>query len=208
MLTARAAGRWSRCGTRCCRSRSGAAGRSRALDRAARATRRCSRRSLRSGSGRPRPGVAGRGRPTIAMQTYVRLMVVKHRTGWGYETLMREVSDSIHLRRFCLIAIDRAGAGRVDGPQAHPPAGCGGGARDHPDGDREGAAREALPAAGGQDRLDRRGGRRALADRRRARADGVARARAGGHASSRRRSARSAPRSAIARGRWAAGCGR
>ncbi len=43
---------------------------------------------------------AGRGRPTIAMETYVRLMVVKHRSGWGYETLMREISDSLHLRRF------------------------------------------------------------------------------------------------------------
>ena len=40
------------------------------------------------------------------MQVYVRLMVLKHRYGWGYETLMREVSDSLHLRRFCLIAID------------------------------------------------------------------------------------------------------
>jgi IS5 family transposase len=48
---------------------------------------------------------ASRGRPTISMQTYVRLMVVKHRTGWGYETLMREVADSFHLRRFCLIAL-------------------------------------------------------------------------------------------------------
>ena len=45
------------------------------------------------------------GRPTIAMQTYVRLMVVKHRYGWGYETLVREVSDSLHLRRFCLIGL-------------------------------------------------------------------------------------------------------
>jgi IS5 family transposase len=45
------------------------------------------------------------GRPTISMQTYVRVMVVKQRTGWGYETLMREVSDSLHLRRFCLIAL-------------------------------------------------------------------------------------------------------
>src|SRR2546423_11528268 len=45
------------------------------------------------------------GRPTISMATYVRLMVVKQRTGWGYETLMREVSDSIHLRRFCLVAL-------------------------------------------------------------------------------------------------------
>lgn len=49
----------------------------------------------------------GHGRPTIAMASYVRLMVVKQRTGWGYETLVREVSDSLHLRRFCLIAIDR-----------------------------------------------------------------------------------------------------
>jgi IS5 family transposase len=32
-------------------------------------------------------------------------MVIKQRTGWGYETLVREVSDSIHLRRFCLIAL-------------------------------------------------------------------------------------------------------
>jgi transposase, IS5 family len=48
----------------------------------------------------------GHGRPTIAMASYVRLMVVKQRTGWGYETLVREVSDSLHLRRFCLIALD------------------------------------------------------------------------------------------------------
>ena len=48
---------------------------------------------------------AGRGRPTIAMETYVRLMLVKHRSGWGCETLMREVSDSIHLRRFCRIGM-------------------------------------------------------------------------------------------------------
>jgi len=47
----------------------------------------------------------GHGRPTISMSTYVRLMVLKHRTGWGFETLMREVSDSLHLRRFCLIAL-------------------------------------------------------------------------------------------------------
>ena len=49
----------------------------------------------------------GRGRPSISMASFVRLMIVKQRTGWGYETLVREVSDSLHLRRFCLIAIDR-----------------------------------------------------------------------------------------------------
>jgi transposase, IS5 family len=48
-----------------------------------------------------------RGRPSIAMATFVRLMVVKQRTGWGYETLVREVSDSLHLPRFCLISIDQ-----------------------------------------------------------------------------------------------------
>jgi IS5 family transposase len=47
------------------------------------------------------------GRPTIAMETYVRLMVVKQRSGWGYETLVKEVSDSLHLRRFCLIAVNQ-----------------------------------------------------------------------------------------------------
>jgi transposase, IS5 family len=45
------------------------------------------------------------GHPTIPMEVYVRLMIVKARTGWGYETLVREVSDSLHLRRFCLIAL-------------------------------------------------------------------------------------------------------
>jgi transposase, IS5 family len=47
----------------------------------------------------------GHGRPTIPMGSLVRLMVVKQRTGWGYETLVREVSDSLHLRRFCLLPL-------------------------------------------------------------------------------------------------------
>jgi IS5 family transposase len=45
------------------------------------------------------------GRPTIPMASFVRLMVIKQRTGWGYQTLVREVSDSLHLRRFCLLAL-------------------------------------------------------------------------------------------------------
>jgi IS5 family transposase len=49
--------------------------------------------------------VEATGRPTIPMATYLRLMVVKQRTGWGYETLVREVSDSLHLRRFCLLSL-------------------------------------------------------------------------------------------------------
>ena len=45
------------------------------------------------------------GRPTIAMETYIRLMVLKQRYRWGYRTLVAEVSDSIHLRRFCRISL-------------------------------------------------------------------------------------------------------
>jgi IS5 family transposase len=45
------------------------------------------------------------GRPTMPMDTFVRLMVLKHRYGWGYRTLMAEVSDSLHLRRFARIGI-------------------------------------------------------------------------------------------------------
>ncbi len=47
----------------------------------------------------------GHGRPTIAMGLFVRLMVIKQRSGWGYETLVREVSDSLHLRRFCGLSL-------------------------------------------------------------------------------------------------------
>jgi transposase, IS5 family len=45
------------------------------------------------------------GRPSIPMATYVRLMVLKHRYGWGYERLVGQVADSFHLRRFCRISI-------------------------------------------------------------------------------------------------------
>jgi IS5 family transposase len=47
----------------------------------------------------------GFGRPTIPIDRWVRLMVIKQRSGWGCETLVREVSDSLHLRRVCRIAL-------------------------------------------------------------------------------------------------------
>jgi transposase, IS5 family len=52
------------------------------------------------------------GRPTIAIETYLRLMYLKHRYGLGYETLCKEVADSFTWRRFCRIALD----GRVPNP--------------------------------------------------------------------------------------------
>ncbi len=46
------------------------------------------------------------GRPTVPVETYLRLMYLKHRYGFGYETLVREVTDSLHWRRFCRIPVD------------------------------------------------------------------------------------------------------
>ena len=59
-------------------------------------------RGARRAAGRRRGMAARRSR----CRRIVRLMVLKHRYGWGYETLMREVSDSLHLRRFCLIPLE------------------------------------------------------------------------------------------------------
>lgn len=46
------------------------------------------------------------GRPTIPMETFLRLMYLKHRYQLGYETLVSEVADSLSWRRFCRIALD------------------------------------------------------------------------------------------------------
>jgi transposase InsO family protein len=43
------------------------------------------------------------GRPSIAVVTYVRLMDLKHRHGWGYERLGQRVADSFQLRRLSRI---------------------------------------------------------------------------------------------------------
>jgi transposase, IS5 family len=43
------------------------------------------------------------GRPSTPMQTYLRLMFLKFRYRLGYESLCREVADSISWRRFCRI---------------------------------------------------------------------------------------------------------
>ena len=52
------------------------------------------------------------GRPSTPMETYLRLMFLKFRYRLGYESLCREVSDSITWRRFCRIPLD----GRVPHP--------------------------------------------------------------------------------------------
>ena len=53
------------------------------------------------------------GRPSIPIETYLRMMFLKHRYRLGYETLCREVADSISWSRFC-----RSRSGR--GCRTHP----------------------------------------------------------------------------------------
>ncbi|MGH3967975.1 MAG: ISNCY family transposase, partial [Mycobacterium sp.] len=48
------------------------------------------------------------GRPSTPLETYLRLMFLKFRYRLGYESLCREVSDSITWRRFCRIPLDGA----------------------------------------------------------------------------------------------------
>lgn len=47
------------------------------------------------------------GRPTVPVETYLRLMYLKSRYQLGYEVLVNEVSDSIKWRHFCKIPLDK-----------------------------------------------------------------------------------------------------
>jgi transposase, IS5 family len=49
--------------------------------------------------------LAKRGRRTIPMETYLRLMYLKVRYQLGYESLVAEVSDSVSWHRFCRISL-------------------------------------------------------------------------------------------------------
>ena len=48
----------------------------------------------------------GRGRPTVPVATYLRLMYLKRRYGLGYESLVKEVNDSFSWRRFCQLSFN------------------------------------------------------------------------------------------------------
>ncbi|MER6556536.1 ISNCY family transposase [Streptomyces sp. NPDC001027] len=45
------------------------------------------------------------GRPSVPVETLLRLLYLKHRYQLGYETLCREVADSLSWRRFCRIPL-------------------------------------------------------------------------------------------------------
>jgi IS5 family transposase len=48
------------------------------------------------------------GRPSVPIETYLRLMFLKYRYRLGYEPLCREVTDSISWQRFCRIPLGAA----------------------------------------------------------------------------------------------------
>ena len=45
------------------------------------------------------------GRPSVPIETYLRLMFLKYRYRLGFEPLCREVADSISWQRFCRIPL-------------------------------------------------------------------------------------------------------
>ncbi|MDD2502886.1 MAG: ISNCY family transposase [Clostridia bacterium] len=47
------------------------------------------------------------GRGTVPVRPYIRLMVLKYSSEWGYETLEKKVNDSITLKKFCRIPLDK-----------------------------------------------------------------------------------------------------
>jgi hypothetical protein len=66
-----------------------------------------------------RRGAAGR---RSRCRISVRLMVLRHRYGWGSERLLREVSRLAAAAPFLPDRAVRGGAGRVDGAEAEPDA--------------------------------------------------------------------------------------
>lgn len=56
------------------------------------------------------------GRPSTPVETYLRMLFLKFHYRLGYESLCREVSDSISWRQFCRIGVgpESAGSDHVD----------------------------------------------------------------------------------------------
>jgi IS5 family transposase len=61
------------------------------------------------------------GRPSVPVESLLRLLYLRHRYQLGYEGLCREVSDSIDWRRFCRIGAGGAGAAPDHPGQAGTP---------------------------------------------------------------------------------------
>ena len=64
---------------------------------------------------------ATRGRPSTPMEVYLRLMFLKFRHGLGYESLCREVADSLPLASVLPDPVGRCGATSDDVDEADDP---------------------------------------------------------------------------------------
>ena len=141
MLTLVKASRWSRCGTRCCRSRCAS------CPTIWRGWIGCSSDPALLGPVEAALGAFGaRAWPAVDRDRDVRAVdggQAPHRLG------LRDAGPGgFGLVASTAVLSDRdrsAGAGRVDGAQARPPARRGGRGGDHQGGDRQGAARDTLP---------------------------------------------------------------
>ncbi len=47
------------------------------------------------------------GRGSVPVRPYIRLMFFKHSSEWGFENFERKVNDSITLKKFCRILLDK-----------------------------------------------------------------------------------------------------
>src|SRR5215203_5382052 len=67
---------------------------------------------LRDGESRPLSALpqnsARLGRHSTPVEVILRMLIVKRLYGWGYEQTERFVSDSIVLRQFCRLYLERA----------------------------------------------------------------------------------------------------
>jgi len=61
------------------------------------------------------------GRPSIPMETYLRMMFLRFRYRLGFETLCAEVTDSLAWRRFCRIRHQRRRAASHHSHEDHHP---------------------------------------------------------------------------------------
>src|SRR5260370_38722924 len=95
-----------------------------------------------------RRAVLMEGRPPIATESFVRLMVLKQRYRWGYRTLVAEVSDSIQGAGARSLTLDGKAAA---GDHPHDPSALGGGeGRGAGAGRADGRAPGALAQGGSQ----------------------------------------------------------
>src|SRR5262249_41728712 len=53
------------------------------------------------------PRTLSDGRPATPVEVILRLLIVKHLYGWSYEAVEQFVSDSLVLRQFCRIYLER-----------------------------------------------------------------------------------------------------